>query len=191
MVKIKIGFSGPPCSGKTTTVHEVVVELRKRGIKVDVLSGIERIPLYDINRMYDITEHNISLMNHVLQESLYTKRPDIDVLLVDRTPLDILIDMEISAVVEGCEKCEHIKTAMTDYTVEWMNTYDIVFILPPLKFKKDGLRLENEPWRINIIKLYKDLLIVKGDKQKITLSKINIKVICDEIIDRLKLKGVK
>jgi len=190
MVKIKIGFSGPPCSGKTTTVHEVVVELRKRGIKVDVLSGIERIPLYNVNRMYDVTEHNISFVNHILQESLHSKRPDIDVLLVDRTVLDIWIDMDITAVVKGCKKCEFIKKAIQDYTNNWLKTYDLIFKFNAVEFKDDGLRLNDMAWRNELIEYYKHVNEDDTDLNKniIPLKIIDILFISDVIIEKLRVK---
>jgi len=188
MVKIKIGFSGPPCSGKTTTVHEVVVELRKLGIKADVLSGIERTPIYDIKRMKNINEHNISLMNHVLQESLHMRRPDIDVILVDRTVLDIWIDLDVSAKVGHYGRSKSIKEAMRGYINSWLETYDLIFKFNELPFKDDGLRLNNMKWRDELIKYYKKFNIDNEDSSKniVSLTDINISFICNSIIKKLE-----
>jgi hypothetical protein len=173
---IKIGFSGPPCSGKTSTIHEVVVGLRELGVKVDCLTSVERTPLYDVKNMSDPLEHNISFVNHVLQESLHMRRKDIEVLLVDRTVLDIMVDFQVS-----CGKSSMIGFAMEEYGKCWIETYDKIYLLPPRKFKSDGQRLEDVEWRNNIIK-FMDTINCEDYLNMVRLVDVKIVDIMNEIL---------
>jgi len=172
----KIGFSGPPCSGKTSTIHEVVVKLRNLGVKVDCLTSIERTPLYNVNNMSNELEHNISFVNHVLQESLHMRRKDIDILLVDRTVLDIIVDLQVS-----CSGYNKIGFAMVDYAKFWIETYVTIYLLPPREFKSDGQRLEDMKWRDSIIKRYNDTIKYEEYNNVVKLEKLDINYIVNKI----------
>lgn len=146
----KFGIIGTSCAGKTTLAHAVVSRLKSYGILADGLFSQDRRFSFDISYLESEAAQNWMVSNLIAQEVNLSLRNDVDVLITDRTPLDLYAYYALQYDTPLSQAC-------WGYVKEWMKTYEAVFYLPPLPYQDDNKRPSDE-FRLRVDEKLRSLL---------------------------------
>jgi len=150
----KYAIIGTSCSGKTTTVYNVVGELRKQGLHIEGIISSDRHYTFDAKKLDFMPEaQSYVILQQAFLESNLSTRDDIQILLSDRSPLDFF------AYFEYCLKDDNepYYQSMKQMVWSWAKTYDAIFYLEPLPYVSDNKRPDDE-FRLGVDKIIKSYL---------------------------------
>lgn len=152
----KIGIIGTNSSGKTTLCYEVLWKLKRAGVSCDgVLKQDRRIsfdkPLLETN---PLAQWSI-ISNQIKAEADMAMRPGLEILVSDRSPLD-LYAYYVATHGENYSLSESL--------INWCNTtFERIYLLEPVIYAKEGGR-PSEEFRDKVFKILCDVvsLVDKG-----------------------------
>jgi len=129
----KFGIIGTSCAGKTTLAHTLVGRLKSYGILADGLFSQDR--KFSFDKKYIETEEaqNWMICNLIAKEVDLSLHGDVEVLITDRTPIDLFAYYSHQHNTRLSEAC-------WNYAKEWAKTYDALYFLEPLPYQDDGKR---------------------------------------------------
>lgn len=159
----KYAIIGTSCSGKTTTVYNVVGELRKEGYHIEGIISSDRHYTFDAKKLDYMPEaQSYVILQQAFLEANLSTRDDIEILLSDRSPLDFF------AYFQYClaDIQEPYFEAMEKLAWTWAKTYDAIFYLEPLPYVSDNKR-PNDEFRLGVDKVIKGYLEVLPNLIKI------------------------
>lgn len=151
----KYAIIGTSCSGKTTTVYNVVGELRKEGYHIEGIISSDRHYTFDAKKLDYMPEaQSYVILQQAFLEANLSTRDDIQILLSDRSPLDFF------AYFDYCLKNEEepYYKSMKNMVWNWVKTYDAIFYLEPLPYVSDNKR-PNDEFRLGVDKIIKNYLV--------------------------------
>jgi thymidylate kinase len=130
--QVKIGFTGPQGSGKTTAAAETMADLRKKGYDAHMVTEVARSMPRGLSINKEATwQSQTWIFGRMICKELETKG---DIIICDRTLADVLAyTMRIDAAYAG---------TMRPFIHQYMKTYDLIFNLPARKeyLIDDGIR---------------------------------------------------
>lgn len=121
----KIAIIGTHGSGKTTIVFELISELKKRGISVNLAEEVARTSHYLIANEV-IPEMQMDLFGKQISKEMEMLR-NCDLLVCDRSIIDILVYTKIFFKNRNDEKVFHYIKAMQNFAADYVFTYDFIF----------------------------------------------------------------
>lgn len=137
--KLTIGLIGTACSGKTTMALKLGGRLREAGIRAEVSSSVDRTMTWPVSSYAaDHLAHYGMLAAHILKETQLVLSPDTEVVIVDKTPLDLAA----YCVVDHPNHLETEKFRLL--CLDWMQRYSRLYYLPPLPHVDDGKRPDDD-----------------------------------------------
>jgi len=137
MVK-KVALIGTSCAGKTTTALGLTYALKKKGILAEVLASTDRKHLFSQETMQNSEDAQCNIiLNQVQNETFWSVRGDVEVLISDRSCLDYFA--YYSYQMQGKDRKDRF-LAMRELVRYWVGTYSKLYLLTPLKFVDDGKR---------------------------------------------------
>lgn len=139
----KIAFIGTSCSGKTTAAMGVAHALKKQSVLTGlVISEDSKMPWNWRYFPKDFIAYQGMFARQMYAEVEITLRPDIDVVVSDRS----ILDLAAIAITDHPTKEQVLKSIVDS----WIHTYDYLFYLPPIEnYQEDGVRPPNE-FRMNV-----------------------------------------
>ncbi|HKL23958.1 MAG TPA: AAA family ATPase [Candidatus Nanoarchaeia archaeon] len=159
----KIAFIGTHGTGKTTIAHQLVYELKKRGVNADFSEEIARRCPLPINETASSDTQKWILGRQVTEET--EKSYGCDVLVCDRSVLDTY-SYQVSLQGRNISWEEFIK--------DHLKTYDLLIKVPVKKreIKRDGKRSTNQKFQLDVeenietnLNLFKpDYIIYSGEE---------------------------
>lgn len=136
----KFAFTGTNSSGKTTMALEVTARLKyPYGVLAECVASQDRKTSWDSRHFPATIEAHFGMIaRHVYAETEAALRGDCDVVVCDRSVIDLLsiarVDHPNDTRLEG----------LTAYVKAWASTYDAVYYLPPCEYVADGKRPPDE-----------------------------------------------
>ena len=125
---IKIAFVGMERTGKTTLIYDIASTLSKDYSVSSIV--LNEITWDSKNLLLDLDSINVqmSLMfEQMSKELLYTNDNKNSVLLVDRTPIDIL--MYLRFLVTYSKEAHPMFYILESLALRWMSTYSTVYVI--------------------------------------------------------------
>ena len=151
--KLSIGLLGTACSGKTTMAYKLGGLLREAGVRAEVSASIDRTMTWPVSSYAeDHLAHYGMLAAHILKETQLVLSPDTEVVIVDKTP----IDLAAYCLVDHPDHLETDKFVIQCY--DWMNRYNRLYYLPPLPHVDDGKRPDDD-FRMKVHTALETLLV--------------------------------
>lgn len=147
----KYGLIGTSCAGKTTLAHTLTGRLKSYGVLVDGVYSQDRKLTFDVSYLETEMAQNWMVTNLITQEVAMESRSDVNILLSDRTPLDLL------AYYAYQFPDSPLFAAMKAYVLEYCKTYAALFYLEPLPYQDDNKR-PDDTFRLAVDKCLLDLL---------------------------------
>jgi len=155
-----IALSGVECTGKTTLALMLAGRLRSRGVLADVVCEPGSSAPFpgsfldkgDAGWSYLVT-------NHVARQIAALARPNIEWLILDRTPLDFMI------YYHARFPATRVSRALQEYAANWARQYDFVYLLEPkaAAYREDGHRApaDTNDWRETCKRSFFDVLVAE------------------------------
>lgn len=134
---IKVAMIGSSCAGKSTLVYSLIGRLKKQGILAEGVVSTDRKFSYPKSLLVESEDIQCNMIfNQLALETYWASRHDVEVLVLDRTPLDLWCYYEASF-----PQMSNKKEMVRDLVMRWFDqNYDHVFYLPPLPYQFDGDR---------------------------------------------------
>jgi len=147
---MKFGIIGTSCAGKTTLAHALVSRLKSYSILADGLFSQDR--KFSFDRKYLPTEaaQNMMITNLISKEVDLSLHGDVEVLITDRTPIDLF-------AYYAHQYDTPLSRACWAYAKEWAKTYTQLYYLAPLPFQDDGKRPADD-FRLQVDEKLKELI---------------------------------
>ena len=145
----KIAFIGSHGTGKTTLAHELIVNLKKKGIDVEFSEEVARNCPFPINEETTKKSQIWIILNQIIKELEGEEKAD--VLISDRSVLDgycyYMRKFKRSKILEPLVR-NHLKT------------YDLIIYVPIKEgfLKKDKIRTENPKFQKEVDEIIKKML---------------------------------
>jgi hypothetical protein len=139
MQKMKIGFIGNGCTGKTTSMFNLFSRLKREKVHVGYVSDVARgAPFNPALFDTDPAARLHSLFNQLAHECAHTVREDVHVLLCERTALDWYMYYLWTCENVGVQSSRTI----ADLVGAWMESYTHLFYFDDSAFDyvADGFR---------------------------------------------------
>lgn len=178
MIKHKFGLCGTSCCGKTTLSYAILSRLKKYSILADTVSNLDRTFCWDIKYIETELAQNWHITNLISKEIERSLREDVDVLVTDRTPLDLF-------AYYSYQHNTDLSKAMLNYIKEYIKTYDCIYYLPPLEYQYDNKRPSND-FRLGVDNELKRLIQLEPFSQKVVT--IDREDILGDILSKLNFK---
>lgn len=132
----KYAIIGSSCSGKSTLTYSLVGRLKKSGIRAEGVVSTDRKFNYTHEQLIQSEDVQCNIIfNQLANESYWSARKDVDVLILDRSPVDLICYYHAS-FPEQSKKFE----CMTALALEWQKQYTRIFYVPTLPREEDGKR---------------------------------------------------
>lgn len=150
--KMKIAFVGTSCAGKTTAAFGLIARLKSYSVLAEGLTSQDR--KFSFNPALLESEElaqNWMVANLIAKEVDAFLHPDVDVLISDRSPLDLLAYYAFQYEDSG------LMHALKDYVFAYLSTYDALYYLPPLQYQDDGKR-PSDSFRLGVDKVLLGLI---------------------------------
>lgn len=175
----KIAFLGNGCTGKTTSMMNLVSKMKLWELKVGYVADLSR----SITFAPDKFDTNDQARLHVLYKQIAAEceqgvRNDVDYVLTERTAMDWLIYYAWT--------CNNISLdpnpVHAELVNQWAQTYDLIFYMDDEKidYVADGFRPASTKLRDEISTYYADVYITLRD-----MDLPIVKVASDSIADRV------
>lgn len=173
-MKNKFVITGPPSSGKTTILNII----RQRGLKV--LSDTSReILLKKEQCQVDISDIRFSDLIFERQLEKESSLDEKEICFLDMSLVECIVFRKLKQ--QSMDKLLNI---------EFKHRYDMVFLLSPLPFEKDGYRDTNDEQQIyKIFELMKKIYVELGYKVYI-IPELPVVQRLQIIIEHLRKEGV-
>lgn len=133
--KFKFALIGTSCAGKTTAAYALVSRLKSYSVLADGVFSQDR--KFSFDKAHLATEEIAQqwmVNNLIAKETDTILHEDIDVLITDRSALDLMSYYALQFPESRTMK------AMLGYVTEYLQTYSALYYLPPLPFQDDGKR---------------------------------------------------
>lgn len=132
-MKHKFAIIGTSCAGKTTLTHALVARLKSYGILADGVFSQDRKFSFPLSQIESEDAQNWMVANIIAKEADLFLHNDIEVLISDRSPLDLL-------AYYVYQHDTPLSKAATNYAIEWCKGYTALYYLDPLPYQDDGKR---------------------------------------------------
>ena len=134
---IKVAMIGSSCAGKSTLVYSLIGRLKKLGVLAEGVVSTDRKFSYPKRLLVESEDIQCNMIfNQLALETYWASRHDVEVLVLDRTPLDLWCYYEAS-FPHNSKKKEMVR----DLAMRWFDqNYNHIFYLPPLPYQSDGDR---------------------------------------------------
>lgn len=141
----KIALIGTHGTGKTTLGHELVAELKKKGIDADYLSELARECPFPINEGQNLDTSEWIIYNQYIRE--LEKEKKCEVLVCDRSVLDSYV---------YCAEAIGENKLLESFVKEKIKGYDLLVRIPIRngKLQEDGVRSTNPEFQQKIDKKF-------------------------------------
>ena len=138
--KYKIALSGTNCSGKTTLALDITARLKgEHHYLAEVVSSQDRkITWSDAHFPVNPVAHYGMVTNLILAETQAVLKGDADVVLVDRSVLDLF------AIAKYDHPDSELINALGHMVKAYCATYESIFVLDPLPYQADGKRPDDD-----------------------------------------------
>ena len=150
----KFAVIGTSCSGKTTLTLSILAHLKQMGISCDGVLQQDRRFAFDRIQLEKYKEAQYYFIcNQIMRETELTLRGHCEVIVSDRSPLDLYA---YYVVMYGRDK------TIEDFIHKWIgSTYDQLYYLHPLPYEDDKQRPSNE-FRLQVASILEGLITKLG-----------------------------
>lgn len=151
MTKHRFAIIGTSCAGKTTLTHAVIARLKSYGILADGVFSQDRKFSFPIDSIESEEAQNWMISNLIAKESDLYLHKDIEILVSDRSPLDLL-------AYYVYQHNTPLSDAAKRYAIEWCKGYTALYYLNPLPYQNDNKR-PSDAFRLGVDKVLHDLML--------------------------------
>ncbi|RJR29694.1 hypothetical protein C4564_01895 [Candidatus Microgenomates bacterium] len=133
----KFAFAGPVCSGKTTMAWKLLAMLKSAGYLVDgAVNEYRRTMTFDLSKIHENPwAQYLMVLQKATAEASLAARSDVEVIVSDRSVVDTYAHMVL-------QNGDWEDPTLSKFVKAWMGTYTCVYVLAPLKYVDDGLRVD-------------------------------------------------
>lgn len=162
----KIGIIGTSSSGKTTLCYEVLWKLKRAGVLCDGVLQQDRRFTFDRALLEtDPLAQWSFISNQIKNEADMAMRPGVDILVSDRSPLDLY-----AYYVATHGPNENLQAAVMDWCE---TTFEKLYMLRPVKYEDDKVR-PSEKFRDSVNTILISLLFDSYQGRNIEIEPIGI-----------------
>ena len=174
---IKIALSGIHGNGKTTLCGKMRSVFESSGKSVYLVKESARECPFPISENTSVEAQRWIWEEHI-KEEVKGSLSNCDIILCDRTLLDNLIYYKYLLN----DEYDPIFVALTNYTIDWINTYDYISVLPliPEFIKNDGVRIVDMDMTYKINDMFMKYI---KPYQNIDINRFNYRKIIEDIIN--------
>jgi hypothetical protein len=172
----KIGLIGTSCSGKTTTAYALTSRIKSYGVLADCLTSQDRRFSFDRKYLESEEAQNWMITNLISKEIDMSLHGDIDILVTDRTPFDLMayyLTQYSTSLAHGCYS----------YVQEWMKTYTLLYYLPPLPYHNDNKRPSDE-FRLKVDKQILAMIPI----HELDIKQLELHELLNDVLIQLNIK---
>lgn len=138
-VKYKFALIGTSCSGKTTTAYALTSRLKSYGILADGVFSQDRKFSFDKKHLLTKEIAQQWMVNNLISKETDTiLHDDIDVLITDRSALDLM------AYYVHQFPTSVMMQSMLEYVLTYLGTYTKLYYMKPLPYQDDNKRPNDE-----------------------------------------------
>ena len=152
----KFALIGTSCSGKTSLSYSLVGRLKTYGVLADGVFSQDRKFSFPLDRIESEEAQNWMIANMIAKEADLSLHSDIELLVSDRSPLDLL-----AYYAYQYQGKSSLYDAAKAYALAWCKGYTALYYLEPLPYQDDNKRPSDE-FRLSVDKV---LLALIDDAQ--------------------------
>lgn len=131
----KFALIGTSCAGKTSLTHTLVGRLKTYGVLADGVFSQDRKFSFPISKIESEPAQNWMIANIIAKEADLQMHEDVELLLSDRSPLDLL-----AYYAYQYQGKSSLYEAVKAYAIEWCKGYTALYYLEPLPYQNDNKR---------------------------------------------------
>lgn len=178
----KIAFFGNGCTGKTTSMMNLMCKMKLWKFKVGYVSDLSRSITFPPDKFdTDVNARLHILYKQIASECEQTVRPDCDYVLTERTSLDWWIYYDWTCENIGKEKDSAHFTAASS----WAKSYDLIYFMEDstIDYISDGFRPESTKLRDEVSSKYNQVYkyLVKQGHNVVKISNPDVSKRVEEV----------
>lgn len=173
-MKHKFGIIGTSSSGKTTLTHGLVSRLKSYGILADGVFSQDRKFSFPLEKLESEEAQNWMVTNLISKEIDLSLHIDVDVMISDRTPVDLFAYYAVQYDTELSRAC-------WQYVKQWARTYTSLYYLEPLAYHYDGKR-PSDSFRLNVNTKLLALIEELESEKQVSIRKLGRHEILNDIL---------
>lgn len=175
----KFAIIGTSCAGKTALTHALVGRLKSYGVLADGVYSQDRKFSFPIEAIDSEPAQNWMIANLIAKEADLGLHTDVEVLISDRSPLDLMAYYTYQFTTE-------LSKAALAYVVSWCKTYDALYYLDPLPYQDDTKR-PDDAFRMDVDRVLLQLM-AEAQEQGVNIKRVARK---DILLDLMQKAGLK